>query len=258
MNKFLSGLLLAGLLSISAQADFVRVEAGVGMWSQSIDGTIKYDNNPAFTTDTLGYGTVENPYAWIFIKHPIPILPNLRLEYAAVEFSGTSTQNFMFLNKPFPAGTTSSLTMDQIDAILYYNILDNTFWTTIDLGLDIKTMQGAFKADVTTPLGSIINVDESTNLVIPMAYGRLRVELPITDIGGELEVKYLEYSGSKVLDASIKVDYTLVDIIPFVDLGIEVGYRKQTIDLDSSDISSLNTSLKLDVDGAFIGIVGRF
>jgi hypothetical protein len=91
-----------------------------------------------------------------------------------------------------------------------------------------------------------------------MLYARGRVEVPGTDIGFEVEGKYLGYKSSKILDASIKVDYTLVDMIPFVDLGIEAGYRVQTIDLDATDISSLDTSLALDVDGVFVGIVGRF
>ena len=253
MSKILSGIILAGLLGASAQADVVRVEAGVGMWNQSISGDIQYAGEAAFTTDTLNYGSESKPYVWAYIKHPIPVLPNLRLEYTAVEFEGTTPLDFTYNNQNFTGSTKSTLTMDQLDAILYYNILDNTAWTTIDLGLDIKSMSGKFKAT-----DGARNVDESENLVIPMLYARGRVEIPGTDLGFEAEGKYLGYKSSKVLDASIKVDYTLVDMIPFMDLGLEVGYRKQTINIDASDISSLDTSLNLDVDGVFAGIVGRF
>ena len=255
MSKILSGLILAGLLSASAQADVVRVEAGVGMWNQSISGDIQYAGEAAFTTDTLNYGSESKPYVWAYIKHPIPVLPNLRLEYTAVEFAGSTTKTFTYNAQSFSGTTESTLTMDQLDAILYYNILDNTAWTTVDLGLDIKSMSGAFKAS-SNPSG--VNVNESENLVLPMLYARGRVEIPGTDLGFEAEGKYLGYKSSKVVDASIKVDYTLVDMIPFMDLGIEVGYRMQTIKLDATDISSLDTSLTLDVDGVFAGIVGRF
>jgi len=253
MNKVLSGLFLAGLLGTVAQADVVRVEAGGGMWNQSISGDIQYKGDPAFTTDTLNYGSESKPYLWAFIKHPVPILPNLRLEYTAVEFEGTSTQSFDYKGQTFSASAQSALTMDQLDAILYYNILDNTAWITVDLGLDIKSMSGKFKATDGTN-----KVDESENLVIPMLYARGRVEVPGTGLGVEAEGKYIGYKSSKVLDASIKVDYTLIDMIPFVDLGIEAGYRVQTINLDATDVSSLDTSLNLDVDGPFVGIVGRF
>ncbi len=256
MSKILSGLLLVGLLGASAQADIVRVEAGVGMWNQNISGDIQYTGETSFTTDTLNYGSETKPYAWAYVKHPIPVLPNLRLEYTAVEFEGTTSKSFTYNAQSFSGTSKSTLTMDQLDAILYYNILDNTAWTTIDLGLDVKSMSGKFKAD-TVP-ASATTVDESENLVIPMLYARGRVEIPGTDLGIEAEGKYLGYKSSNVVDASIKVDYTLVDMIPFVDLGIEVGYRMQTIKLDATDISSLDTSLTLDVDGVFAGIVGRF
>jgi outer membrane protein len=114
-------------------------------------------------------------------------------------------------------------------------------------------MDGQFKASDGTRY-----VDESENLVLPMLYARGRVEIPGTDIGFEAEGKYLGYKTSDVVDVSIKVDYTLVDIIPFVDLGLEVGYRMQTININAADSSSVDTSLNLDVDGVFVGIVGRF
>ena len=254
MKKNLLALALGGLLATAAQADFVRVEAGVGMWNQSVAGDIQYNGNPAFTTDSLGYDTETKPYAWMYVKHFVPILPNLRLEYAAVEFTGTTTQTFTFNNQTFAGSTDSTLTMDQLDAILYYNILDNTAWITVDVGLDIKSMDGQFQANSGTN-----TVNETQTIILPLAYGRGRVEIPGTDIGVEAEVKYLGgYKESKISDMSIKADYTLVDIIPFVDLGVEVGYRTQTIELDATDISSLDTSLGIDVDGVFLGIVGRF
>lgn len=253
MNKSLLGLVLVGLLGTAAQADIVRVEAGLGMWNQSIDGDIQNGASLAFTTDDLNYDTETKPYAWMYVKHFIPIVPNLRLEYAAVAFEGTSTTSFDFQGTTYSAAADTTLTMDQLDAILYYNILDNTAWITVDLGLDIKSMNGSFEAADGTN-----NVDESQTLVLPLGYARGRVEVPGTDLGFEAEVKYLGYKDSKISDMSIKVDYTLVDMIPFVDLGIEAGYRTQTINLDASDISSLDTSLNVDTDGVFVGIVGRF
>ncbi len=253
MKKSLLGLVLVGLLGTAVQADIVRVEAGLGMWSQSIDGDIQNGASLAFTTDDLNYDTETKPYAWMYVKHFIPLVPNLRLEYAAVQFSGTSTKSFEFQGITYSAASDTKLTMDQLDAILYYNILDNTAWITVDVGLDIKSMNGSFEASDATN-----NVDESQTLVLPLGYARGRVEVPGTDLGFEAEVKYLGYKDSKISDMSIKVDYTLMDMIPFVDLGIEAGYRTQTINLDASDISSLDTSLGLDVDGVFLGIVGRF
>ena len=193
---------------------------------------------------------------WIFIKHPIPILPNIRLEYADIKFSGTSTGGFEWDDNIYEAGTSSTTELTQIDAILYYNILDNTGWTTLDLGVDIKYIDASIKANGTV-LGLQESFNESEKLVLPLAYGRLRFEVPLTGIGFEGDVKYVTYKDSSMLDYRIKADYTLMDVLPF-DIGFEVGYRFQNIDFTSDDFSGINSNLDIDIDGYFAGAVVRF
>ena len=254
MSKFLSGLLLAGMMGASAQADVLRVEMGAGVWQNELAGTLT-SGTPAVTFDSevLNYDKESKGYAWVNIKHPIPILPNLRLEYAAVDFAGTTTVGFTYKGTPYTANATSDITLDQIDAIMYYNILDNTAWTTLDLGLDIKLVDAQINA-AQSGGGSAVSEDEM--LPIPMAYGRLRVEVPGTDLGVEGSMKYVSYKSSKVMDYSVKADYTLTDVLP-VDIGLEVGYRFQQFDIDGSDFS-IDTTADLEVDGIFAGATIKF
>ena len=252
MNKVLSGLLLAGMMGASAQADIVRVEMGAGAWMNEFSGTVSSTTLPApITADVLGYDKETKGYAWLNIKHPIPVLPNLRLEYAAVDFSGTSTDTFTYKGDSYAVSTKSDLTLDQIDVIMYYNILDNTAWTTIDLGLDVKVVDLAFNA---SSLGNTIAEQET--LPIPMAYGRLRFEIPGVDLAVEGNAKYTAYKNSKVTDYSIKADYTLVDILP-VDVALEVGYRFQQFDIDGTDFST-ETTADFEIDGVFAGATIKF
>ncbi len=58
-------------------------------------------------------------------------------------------------------------------------------------------------------------------------------------------------------DFSLKIDYTLVDILP-IDIGLEAGYRFQHFKVDQDDVSDLNTVLDLDFKGIFAGVVLRF
>lgn len=254
MSKILSGLLLAGLLGASAQADIVRVEMGAGAWQNELSGTIT-SGTPAVTEDfsALNYDKETKGYAWVYIKHPVPVLPNLRLEYAAVDFAGTSTQSFEYQGTTYSANAKSDLTLDQFDIIMYYNILDNTAWMTLDLGLDVKVVQAEFNAAQSTGLNA---VQEKETLPLPMGYARARVEIPGTDIGLEGNVKYTAYKDSKVMDYAIKADYTLVDILP-VDVGLEVGYRFQQFDIDGTDFS-IDTSLDVEIDGVFAGATVKF
>ncbi len=252
MNKILSGLLLAGMLGASAQADIVRVEMGAGAWMNEFSGTVSSTTLPApITAEVLGYDKETKGYAWLNIKHPVPVLPNLRLEYAAVDFSGTSTAAFTYKGDAYTINTKSDLTLDQIDVIMYYNILDNTGWTTIDLGLDVKLVDLAFNAS-----SGVNTIAETETLPIPMAYGRLRFELPGTDLGVEGNAKYTAYKNSKVTDYSIKADYTLVDILP-VDVALEVGYRFQQFDIDGTDFST-ETTADFEIDGVFAGATIKF
>ena len=254
MSKFLSGLLLAGMMGASAQADVVRVEVGAGVWQNELAGTLTSGTLlDQVTSDKLGYDKESKGYAWVNIKHPIPILPNLRLEYAAVDFSGTATDSFTYKDQPYTASATSDITLDQIDAIMYYNILDNTAWTTLDLGLDIKLVDA--QINVADSLGANA-VSEKETLPIPMAYGRLRFEVPGVDLGVEGSMKYVSYKSSKVMDYSVKADYTLTDVLP-VDIGLEVGYRFQQFDIDGSDFS-IDTTADLEVDGIFAGATIKF
>ncbi len=252
MSKVLSGLLLVGILGASAQADILRVEMGAGVWNNEFSGTVTSTTLPdPITADVLGYDKESKGYAWLNIKHPVPVLPNLRLEYAAVDFSGTSTASFTYKGDTYAVNTKSDLTLDQIDVIMYYNILDNTAWTTLDIGLDVKVVDLAFNA---SSLGNTIAEDET--LPLPMAYGRLRFEIPGVDLGIEGNAKYTAYKNSKVTDYAIKADYTLVDVLP-VDVGLEVGYRFQQFDIDGTDFST-ETTADFEIDGVFAGATIKF
>ncbi len=251
MNKSISGLLLLAFLGTVSQADILQVEAGAGMWNQEPSGYLQYQNAPSFNEKDVGYTDEDQLYVWVNLKHPVPVLPNIRLEYAPMEFSGTSTANFEYAGQNFTPGAVSTLTLDQYDAVLYYNILDNTAWTTLDLGLDIKYIDTDFKA---SQLG--VSVSESEDLVLPMLYGRLRFEVPGTELGLEGDVKYTPYKDSKVYDCRIKADYSFD--LTLIDLGIEAGYRFMRINVEQKDFSSLDTTGDIEISGFYAGAMIRF
>lgn len=257
MKKILSSMVCVATLATVASADFARVEMGVGAWGESPSGDMSYTES-----GTVGgsYTSEEkadtNAYAWLLVKHPIPIIPNLRLEYSGVKDEGSLSGKF----KDFTASgvTKGSIEMTQYDVIPYYNILDNTFWMTVDVGLDIKIIETNYKADGVTLKGMSFTEDyeDKVTLTLPLAYLRARVEIPGTDIGLEADGKYLTYDGSTIYDARAKIDYTL-DFIPIIQPGIELGYRVQKFDLKSEDGSN-ETKLNLDFSGVYAGLMLRF
>jgi len=260
MKKIISTLSICAVFATISSADIARVEMGAGMWAQTPSGIMSYTESGTLTgTYTSDKKEDTGGYAWMLIKHPIPILPNLRLEYANMKDTGIVDGDF----KDFvlPGGVTNtpgSIEITQFDVIPYYNILDNTFWTTVDLGLDLKIQQTDYKVNgVEDSLtGLAIDYEDSVSSVIPLIYARARVEIPGTNIGFEADGKYISYDGSTVYDARAKIDYTF-DFIPVVQPAIEIGYRVQKFDITYEDGAD-TTVMDMEFSGVYAGLMLRF
>jgi len=252
MNKLLSIAAIAALLTSAANADLLRVEGAVGAWQSDPSGTIKYGNAASFdVVENAGLTKTTNAYAWVYIKHPVPVLPNLRLEYADPHFSDTTKLELSYGGKTFSAGASNALSLKQYDAVLYYNILDNTFWTTVDLGLDIKHIAGNY--NITGDAGT---VDQDFSITVPLAYLRGRVQIPVTNIGIEAIARAVSYSSNRIVDAQVELDYTMA-FIPVVQPGLEIGYRYQQVKLDGDSIG-IDANLDTTFKGVYAGVMVRF
>jgi outer membrane protein len=156
MKKMFSALFAGAVLSCAVSADIVRVEAGGGAWMQKPSGAVSYTTSTESGSDTSTEKEKTLGYAWLYVKHPVPVLPNLRLEYSSVQSKGdvvVSKSGGVLL--PSDTGSTSEFDAQAYDAILYYNLLDNTFWTTVDLGLDVKMLDYEYEvAPTTTPVAT--------------------------------------------------------------------------------------------------------
>ncbi|MDA3947222.1 MAG: TIGR04219 family outer membrane beta-barrel protein [Helicobacteraceae bacterium] len=253
MKKLLSIAAISALFTIAANADLIRVEGAVGVWQSDPTGTMQYKGNPEFDlVDEAGLDASTNSYVWVYLKHPVPVIPNIRLEYVNPTFDG-KVGNIEWDGNTY-ASVNNTLTLTQYDAVLYYNILDNTFWSTIDLGLDIKYIDGSYKLDESSATAPA--VDEVFSITMPLAYARARVQLPVTDIGIEAIARGMSYSGNTVVDAEIKIDYTM-DFVPVVQPGLELGYRYQQVKLDGGTVG-LDANIDTTFSGIYGGIMVRF
>jgi len=255
MKKTLTTLAIGAMLTTAANADFARVEMGGGVWNQNPSGILSYTDSGATGTYTSDEKEDSSAYLWMLIKHPIPIIPNIRLEYTNIKDTGVIDGDFKDFELGGLATTTGSLELTQYDIIPYYNILDNTAWTTLDLGIDFKVQNTTYSADdVEEVPGITTNYSDSEIVVIPMVYARVRVEIPGTDIGLEADGKYITYDGSTISDYRAKVDYTM-SFVPVVQPAIEVGYRVQKFDVTSDDDK---TKMDMEFSGVYAGLMVRF
>lgn len=250
MKKILSTLVAGTLLTASLYADVTKIELGVGAWSEKPSGTADYDQGLGVTgNNTFDEKKDTSAYVWMLIKHPLPIVPNIRLEYMSIHATGTATGSWN--GQTIPTSAKSVLDVKEYDIIPYYNILDNTFWTTLDVGIDIKIVDSNYKVN---PVPLFSGYEDSATVPLPLVYLRGRVEIPSTNIGIEADGKYITTGSSTVYDARIKVDYTF-DISPVVQPGIEIGYRTHKIKIDENDE---DVKTNMDFSGFFAGLMLRF
>ena len=252
--------ILIVLVSTTMTADFLKIEMGAGAYSSTPSGKVSYSASGVIANDISIEKESKNPYVWAYIKHPLPILPNIRLEYSSLQTQGVANgvfENFIAFD------SNTELNLNEYDIIPYYNILDNTGWITFDLGIDIKVIDVDYKADKvgftslpgeTTITAFSSSYNDSSMLVIPLIYTRVRLEIPSTDLALEADAKFVKYSSTTVYDARVKLDYTL-SILPVLEPAIEVGYRVQKYNIDEAE---LDGKANLEFSGIYIGAIVRF
>lgn len=210
-----STLLLAG----AAQADVLGLTAEVGQFSPdaSFDGRI--DN----TTSNVDFDGEDNTYYGIAFEHPVPLIPNVRLQGSTLE--GYSAD--------------ADIKIDSTDYTLYYEILDGLAWLDLDVGISLRDL------DIDARIG---NSTASESAVIPTGYLSAYFTIPTLplQIGGE--IKTLEIGDSSINDTTFKIKYQS----PFV-VGVEGGYRTANFDIDEGSIDS-----EIEFDGFFIGVFADF
>jgi len=235
-----------------ASADFTRLELGGGVWQQTPKEYIdRRDNDGALKLNgkyLSGKKKSGENYLWINLKHPLPIIPNLRLEYVSLSDKGgtSGTVNGQAISTSAP----TTFDIQQYDIIPYYNLLDNTFWITLDLGLDAKVAQTKVAVG---SVGTFNGYEAKEMVVIPLIYVRARAELPL-NIGVEGDIKAVTYSGYTVYDVRAKIDYTL-DFVPVVKPAVKPVKKPTTKAATKPKVSK---TPKSTVSGKYYVQVGSF
>jgi len=247
MRKALLSIASTLVLTTSINADIIGAEVGYVGWHSSITGDIKKGTGSLDFENDLGYGSKEtNSFIWAYIDHPLPFLPNLKIQQTnfSDRASGTINKSVTFSGKNFSISDSvnSSITLDQVDIIPYWRVLDN--WVNLDIGLNIKVIDGNVKIDSATQ-----HANEDLNVILPMLYTKARFDLPLSGLSVEGDMSYVGYSGNKFSDIKAGVVYETN-----FGLGATIGYRQQNITLDDID----DTYGEIIIKGAYAGIFYHF
>lgn len=234
MKRFYFGLATL-LVTANAHAETLGAGFGVGLWKATPSGSINSFN----IKNDAGLKSNNNTYAWAYINHPLPFVPNVRIERTDMSNSGTGSVS-EFLDTRFTGETNTRMTLDQTDALLYWGF--SLPLIRFDYGLGAKQVSG----HVTITDIHSNSSHQSLSETLPIGYLSGQFSLPALPITLSADTKTL---GSRFNDTTFKARY---DITSFgLKLGAEAGYRMQII--DSNDINNLNIDIKQD--GYFAGII---
>lgn len=239
-----SGLALAAPL---ASADFLGVYAGVGQWQSDYDGRVG-DRNNDIGVEQLGLDDSGNNFVYLAFEHPVPILPNARIQYTDINTrqSATLTQSFSLDGQQFNVSETidSDVDLTHVDFTLYYELLDN--WVNLDLGLTARQFDGYVQAQ-----GEFDQQRSELDEVIPMIYGKARFDLPLTGLYAGVQANIYDYDDDSLSDTNAHLGYNFVDSM-LMDVGIEVGYRQMLLEIEE------DVTADVDLTGPYAALTVHF
>ncbi len=240
------------LLGACAMADMIGGELNIGYYEHNPSGTIEYQGDSIDLKDDFKWKKESDVFAKLYIEHPIPLLPNIKLGYSSFGHSGSGilNKNIKFSNQTY--NTTSKIDstfdLDMYDLTLYYELVD--VGLDLDLGVNVKYIDGSVSAKGVggTP-PKPINESTSFSVPVPMVYAKARVPIPATDIALQVEGNYVSYSGNQFYDFEAGVRYSFA-----LGVGLEGGYKSMKLKLDDVDDLTLDTTFS----GAYAKLVWDF
>ncbi len=236
------------LISPMAQADTVfGLYAGAGTWQQESSGDVRSSLTAVDIEDDLGIEDDSNMVLYFAIEHGLPMLPNLRAQHFAIDVDGDNvlSRSIEFNGQTFTVADAVATNVDltQSDAVLYYEMLDNV--VSLDLGLAVSQLDGEIEIASSTEQASA-----DFNEVIPMLYGRVRADLPMTGLWVGAEGQGMSYDGNSLMEFNAQVGWE-----SDLGLGLEAGWRSVVLEVEAFDQVE---SAEMDVSGPYASLNFHF
>lgn len=252
--KFPSRISLAALLlslaPLTAASDF-GLFAGWQSWQQDYSGDVNSVES-TITIDLesdLGFDDERSNVFYAAVEHPLPVLPNFKVQRTEMEISrdGTLQREIEFNSTTFAADENifTNVDLSHTDITAYWQPLQN--WVTVGLGFTVRLYDSRITIQSRTNTG--LRAKEELEQRLPMAYGKALVKIPNTNFSVGAEVQGLSYDGSNLIDAQLQVAYESI-----FGFGAALGWRSFQLDLEDID----DVDADIDVSGVYFGVTYHF
>ncbi len=223
------------------------IYAGAANWQQELGGGVSSGATDLDVENDLGVRDDASNSFYLAVEHPLPLLPNLRAQYVTMDIAGSNvlSRNVQFSDGNFLVAeqVATNVELTQADAVLYYEVMDNV--VSLDIGVAARYVDG-FVAVASASDGARADFTG----VLPMLYGKTRIDLPLSGFWLGAEAQGLAYEGNQLLDANVQVGWE-----SRLGIGAEFGWRAFSIELEDYDDISV---AELDVEGPYLGLNYHF
>lgn len=239
----------------SAQALELNVSLAGQYWNASPSGEIQglSTEDPIALKDSLGLSSEGATALSLQIDHFLPVLPNLRLSQTQLDLTGQRTASFRFNNTEFSGQLNNRVDLSHTDVTAYYRLLDGVtsflplVTARLELGVTLRLFDGEFTVEGSNSNGEQARESISLSAPVPMGYLGGRLDLPLNlSVGGQ--VNAIGYSGNSLSDMSAYLRYQY-NALPLIKPGVELGYRRMSLELDDLD----DTYGDLTLSGPYVG-----
>ena len=229
MQKTIVSSLVYALISLSTvnAVPLFDGEVEVGVTQQKPEGWLSYKGDVVDLREDLGFDDKFKPFVKAKLEHPIPILPNIYIEYIPMDFEGDRITTFRFDDITYVGNVHTEVKIDHYDLGLYYNIPMVSMMTSgvfdAEAGIIIRLID--FEAKVTDGVRS-----STADFVapIPLLYGSITIN-PIDFVSVVGEGKGVKYNESYYYEFSGEVrisPFSAIVMKPFIALGYRIERLK--------------------------------
>ncbi|WP_457644214.1 TIGR04219 family outer membrane beta-barrel protein [Persephonella sp.] len=245
MKKTVSTLAALSLFGVSQAVPLFEGEISAGYIKQKPSGWVQYKGDQIDLKDDLNLGDETSYFFRAKFEHPVPVLPNVILQYMKMDFSGTGTltRSFRFGNQVFNISDTinSYVKMDHYDVTLFYNLpfigLATAGILDVELGLNVRVLD--FEASVET---LTVNETATATVPIPMVYCGIEIS-PVSLFSLKAEGRGIAYGGHSYYDFNGELRIKPITIPMAVDFFVGLGYRYERLKID--DIDDISADIKI-------------
>ena len=246
MKKLLA-IAIAAATPMMAQADLLfTVDAGASVWNAEASGDV--DNDIDVGKDGLNLDSENNNVLFVSFEHPIPVIPNIKIQKTDLDLTGDGTVNYTFLNTSFTGNTDSQFDLSHTDLTLYWGVPLPIPFFDINFGLTARQFDG--NVSVTEKSNPTNSAEEKLDFTIPMGYLNVDFDSHF-GVYARAELNAIGYDGNSILDTTFALGYTLPLPIPMLDINLEAGHR--SISLKTTE-ESVDIDTDVQVSGMFAGL----